>query len=263
MTNVPSSHPRYASLKTRDDIVEGVKKGVTSIHGLIAHGRGEAFDYLLSEKTQSFAKKSIEAAACLLLNAKFPVISVNGNVAALCAKEIIKLSKIIPAKIEVNIFHTSKKREKKIANYLTKKGAKNVLLSHKGIIKYIEHNRRYCNENGIIKADVVFVPLEDGDRCLALKKMGKKVITIDLNPMSRTAKTATITIADNIIRALPLLIKSIKKNKSLDKKSRENLNKFSLVDKDKLYQPLKNKIKKYDNKKIIRESLKYISKRFS
>ena len=245
MTNVPSSHPRHISLKTRDSIVEGVKKGTTSIHGLIAHGRGEAFDYIIGEKTQNFAKKAIETAACLLLTAKYPIISVNGNVAALCPKDIIKLSELIPAKIEVNIFHISKKRERKIANHLKKHGAKNVLLPNKGIIKYIEHNRRYCNENGIAKADVVFVPLEDGDRCSALKKMGKKVITIDLNPLSRTAKTADITIIDNIIRTLPLLIKEIKKYKPSNKKQ------------------LKNKIKKYNNKKILKESLNYISKRFS
>ena len=29
--------------------------------GLIAHGRGETFDYLLGEKTNGFAKKAIEA----------------------------------------------------------------------------------------------------------------------------------------------------------------------------------------------------------
>ena len=83
MTDVPRSHPRYWSLRTRDDIVTGVEKGVTSIHGLIAHGRGEAFDYLLGERTHGFAHDAIEAAAALLLGAGFPVISVNGNAAAL------------------------------------------------------------------------------------------------------------------------------------------------------------------------------------
>lgn len=242
---IPKSHPRYLSLKTRDRIVKGVEKDITSIHGLIAHGRGEAFDYLIGEKTQKFALKAIEAAACLLLLAKYLVVSVNGNFAALCPKEIAKLANIVPAKIEVNIFHKSKKRERAIDSYLKKHGAKEVLLPHKGIIKYICHNRKYCNENGIAKADVVFVPLEDGDRCRALERMGKKVITVDLNPLSRTAKTATITIADNIIRALPLLIKTIKKYKSLNK----NI--------------LKNKIKKYNNEKILKEALKYISQRFS
>jgi len=244
--NVPKSHPRYLSLRIRDLIVEGVEKGVSSIHGLIAHGRGEAFDYLIKEKSQRFALESISAAACLLLIAKRPVISVNGNAAALCAKDLVKLSKVIPAKLEVNIFHKSKKREVVIGLELKKNGAKEVLLPHKGIIRYIESNRRLCNEEGIAKADVVFVPLEDGDRCLALERMGKKVITVDLNPMSRTSKAATVTIVDNIIRVLPLLIKQIKIYKKLNNKT-----------------ILNKKIKNYDNKKVLKEALKYVSKRFS
>ncbi len=243
---IPKSHPRYLSLKTREQIAKGVKKNITSIDGLIAHGRGEAFDYLFKEKTNPFGLKAIESAGCLLLTAKYPVISVNGNVAALCAKEIVELSNIIPAKLEVNLFHKSKKREINIAKHLIKSGAKDVLLPDKGIIKYIAHNRKYCNKNGIVKADVVFVPLEDGDRCRALEKMGKKVITIDLNPLSRTAQTASITIIDNVIRALPLLIKIIKKYKS----------------KKILTSQLNKKFRKYDNKKNLEESLKIIKNYF-
>ena len=213
---IPKSHPRYTSLKTRDLIVNGIKKGITSIHGLIAHGRGEAFDYLLGEKTNDFAKKPIEAGAALLLTAKNPVVSVNGNTAALVPKELIKLSKLINAPLEINIFHSSREREIKIKNYLINKGAKNVLLSNKKYkIKFLDSNRKYVNPNGILKADVVFVPLEDGDRTEALIKNGKKVITIDLNPLSRTAQKATITIVDNIARAMPLLINQIKKFRKL------------------------------------------------
>ena len=57
---------------------------------------------------------------------------------------------------------------------------------------------------------MVFVPLEDGDRCEALIRSGRKVVTIDLNPLSRTARKASITIVDNIIRALPLLVDRVK-----------------------------------------------------
>ena len=238
---IPESHPRYASLKTRDLIVEGVNKGITSIHGLIAHGRGEAFDYLIKEKTNLFAKKSIEAAAALLLTAKKPILSVNGNTAALCPKEIVKLGKILCCDIEVNIFHKLKKRELKIKNHLINNGAKEVLMPGNGRINYIESNRKYCNKNGIAKADVVFVPLEDGDRCEALRKMGKKVITVDLNPLSRTAKKADITIVDNIIRCLPLLIKKIIQLKKIKNKSQ-----------------LKNILKNYDNKKTLNEALNKI-----
>lgn len=238
--SIPKSHPRYPSLITRDKIVEGIEKNITSIHGLIAHGRGEAFDYLIGEKTQGFSKKAIRAAVALLLLAKAPVISVNGNTAALAADEIVKLSKSIPAKLEVNIFHASKQREKNIKKLLLKKGAKEILMPGSAILKYLEHNRKYCNKNGIYKADVVFVPLEDGDRCEALRKLGKKVITIDLNPMSRTAKKANVTIVDNIIRAIPLLTKEVKLLKKYNKNQ------------------LKKIIKSYDNKKILKIALSHI-----
>jgi 4-phosphopantoate--beta-alanine ligase len=38
--------------------------------------------------------------------------------------------------------------------------------------------------------------------------MGKKVITIDLNPLSRTARSATLTIVDELTRALPQITKA-------------------------------------------------------
>lgn len=240
---IPKSHPRHESLRTRDKIVYGVNEGVTSIHGLIAHGRGEAFDYLIGEKTNEFAKKSIDGAAALLLSAKYPVISVNGNAAALVPKELVKLSKILNCSLEVNIFHASKQREIKIKNHLKKHGAINVLLpDKKHKIKFLESNRKFVNPNGILKADVVFVPLEDGDRTEALIRNGKKIIIIDLNPLSRTAQKATISIIDNITRAMPLLIKTI--------------NKYKKYNKNKLRKIIKN----YDNKKMLKEAIKQIRK---
>ena len=208
---IPKSHPRYKSLRTRELIASGIKKGITSSDGLTAHGRGEAFDYLIGEKTTSVAKKSIDSAAALLLLAKNPVISVNGNAAALAPKELAKLSNLLNAPLEINIFHQSKQREINIKNYLIKHGAKNVLLpDRKHKLRFLESNRKFVNPNGIAKADVVFVPLEDGDRAEALVKNRKKVITIDLNPLSRTAQKSTIAIVDNIIRAMPLLISQIR-----------------------------------------------------
>ena len=240
---IKKSHPRYRSLRTRDKIVYGVTKGVTSIHGLIAHGRGEAFDYLIGEKTNEFARKSIGGAAALLLSAKYPVISVNGNAAVLAPKELVKLSTLLNAPLEVNIFHPSKLREIKIKNHLIKYGAKNVLLPQKNAkIKYLESNRKFANPNGILKADVVFVPLEDGDRTEALVKNGKKVITIDLSPLSRTAQKATITIVDNITRAMPLLIKITEQYKKHEKNR------------------LKSMVKNYNNKKALKEAIKRIRK---
>jgi 4-phosphopantoate--beta-alanine ligase len=242
MSDVPKSHPRYLSLLIRDRIADGVKRGITSEHGLIAHGRGEALDYILGEKTHGFAEKAIEASAAMLLLAKKPIISVNGNAAALVPKELIKLSKLVNAKLEINIFHTSKKREVKIQRHLLKNGAKQVLLPKKKLVPSIASNRSRCNPEGIYKADVVFVPLEDGDRCEALRKIDKEVITVDLNPMSRTSKTASVTIVDNIIRAMPLIIDKVYKLRKLKKDQLEKI------------------IKNYNNKKILEMAKKAVKK---
>ncbi|MBI2442679.1 MAG: phosphopantothenate/pantothenate synthetase [Candidatus Levybacteria bacterium] len=211
---IPKSHPRYTSLKTRQLLEKGVRDGITSLNGLIAHGRGEAFDYLLGEKTHKFAREAIDAGAALLVLAKRPVISVNGNTAVLVPHELVHLSKLLNAPLEVNLFHTSEERLRMIKSYLEKFGAMNALLpSKKCKIAHLNSPRKYINPEGIYKADVVFVPLEDGDRTEALVKNGKKVITVDLNPLSRTAQRATVTIVDNVVRAMPLLIEEIKKQK--------------------------------------------------
>jgi 4-phosphopantoate--beta-alanine ligase len=63
------------------------------------------------------------------------------------------------------------------------------------------------------------VSLEDGDRTQALVNMGKKIIALDINPISRTARTADITIVDNVIRAMPVIIHTIsmlKREKSIE-----------------------------------------------
>ena len=210
MTGVPVSHPRYASLRTRDTIVAGVEKGVTSIHGLIAHGRGEAFDYLLGERTRGFAREAIDAAAAMLVTAARPVVSVNGNAAALVPGELAALAAALDAPLEVNIFHASEERELAIREHMRAHGARDVLMpTEHAVLDHIDSNRRFVNPDGIYAADVVFVPLEDGDRCQALVRSGKLVITVDLNPMSRTSKTATVTIVDNVIRAMPALLESV------------------------------------------------------
>ncbi len=218
--DVPQSHPRYLSLITREKIVAGVEAGVTSMHGLIAQGRGEAWDYLIGEKTNAFAENAIEAAAAMLLLAAKPVISINGNVAALVPDEMIALGEILNAPLEVNIFHTSQAREARIKSHLMKHGATRILLpSPEHEIQFIDHNRRFVHPDGMLKADVVFVPLEDGDRCEALIKNGKQVITVDLNPLSRTAQQASITIVDNITRAVKALTQSLREEKQKERTS--------------------------------------------
>ena len=213
---IPKSHPRFVSLSIREKIVKGYNDGLVAKEGLLAHGRGEAFDYLVGEKTTKTAKAAINAAAATLLSAQNPVISVNGNVAALCPKEIVQLAKATKAKIEVNLFYYDENRKKKIVKSLKKAGAKQVLGTNPRSYRRIgglDSPRQIVDKDGIFAADVVLVPLEDGDRTEALQKIGKTVITFDLNPLSRTAQTADITIVDNVIRGMRLLVSACKKSK--------------------------------------------------
>lgn len=240
------NHPRAASLKTRERLVWGVQHELTSPAGLIAHGRGEAFDYLLGETTHPFAHQAIEAAAAYLLLAKKPVLSVNGNVAVLSTDTLIKLAAAIPGKTEVNLFHYSKTRVKTIERYLKKKGRKNATLvlshtnAHTVVLPNIASSRKITLHDGIATADVVLVPLEDGDRCQALVGMGKTVITIDLNPLSRTAQSATVTIVDNITRAFPLLLQSVR---SFQQKQPEELHSI---------------IQGYNNREVLKQAISAI-----
>lgn len=213
-TKIPKSHPRAKSLLVREHLVSGFERGLVAKEGLLAHGRGEAFDYIIGEKTTKSAKSAIRAAAAYLLLAKKPVISVNGNFVALAAKEIIVLSKIINSKIEVNIFYANKTRKQNITKELKKHKAKEVLGNkEKNSRKLLglDSARSIVDVDGIYSADVILVPLEDGDRTETLIKAGKIVITFDLNPLSRTAQKATITIVDNIVRGIKELLIQLKK----------------------------------------------------
>ncbi|MFX1565544.1 MAG: phosphopantothenate/pantothenate synthetase [Promethearchaeota archaeon] len=223
---VSPRHPRATSLRIRAKLVHGFEIGVTSAFGLFAHGRGEAFDYLVGEVTTENAKHAINAAAARLLLGQNSVLSVNGNVAALVPIELVKLAKVSGAKLEINLYHRSKERETAIAKVLKNAGAKEIYgidSSFHETIPEIHSERRVVDHRGLFISDVAFVPLEDGDRTEGLVRLGKQVITVDLNPLSRTAQMANITIVDNIVRALPLLIKSVRK---LRKEPEEHLQKI-------------------------------------
>lgn len=238
MSDVPPSHPRYASLKTREKVVEGVEEGITGLNGLIAQGRGEALDYLIGERTTAPGEDAERAAAAMLLLAKRPVLSVNGNAAALVPEEMVLLARKIDAPLEVNIFYRTEDRVKKIADLLRSFGAEKVFgEAPDAVIPGLDHARAKAARGGIYDADVVFVPLEDGDRCEALVRMGKRVITVDLNPLSRTARTSTVTIVDNVVRALPKLISLVEEMADLDEAE------------------LKSNLAGYDNRAVLRRSV--------
>ncbi len=203
-TEIPEDHPRYASLVTRHRIEAGVEAGITSRQGLIAQGRGEAFDYLLGERTLPSADAAARAAAATLLAADHPVLSVNGNVAALAPGETVELAGAVDADLEVNLFNHADERVRRIADHLRDHGADAVKgFAADGEIPGLAHARGTVDADGIEAADVVVVPLEDGDRAEALDAMGKTEIVVDLNPGSRSPRTADIPIIDNLVRAVP------------------------------------------------------------
>ena len=213
MGEVPPTHPRYASLMARKRLTDAASAGMLAESALIAHGRGEAFDYLLGEQT---------CVAARLLSAQNPVISVNGNTVALAGPQLLTCAAILNCPVEVNIYYRTPERMEALLSALERQREEATNLypefhqqislvpilgaTPDGRIPDLEGPRANCHSDGILSADVILVPLEDGDRCEALIAMGKTVCAIDLNPLSRTANKATITIVDELTRCLPLLL---------------------------------------------------------
>ena len=228
MGEVPLSHPRYNSLMGRKLLTEAAADGLLADSALIAHGRGEAYDYLLGEATCESARAAITQSALLMKQAKRCVISVNGNAVALAAADLIRCAAVLQCPIEINIYYRTPERMTALNSRLEKvrmevgegeaptgwKGNWQTAVSDVVIlgvnpdsrIPNLEGPRANCCSDGILNADVIFVPLEDGDRCEALVEMGKKMIVVDLNPLSRTAKRATVTIVDELMRMAPILL---------------------------------------------------------
>lgn len=234
------SHPRYQSLLLRHRLEEAEKKGMLAGSALIAHGRGEAFDYLLGEQTIPSAMNATQHALCLLQSARRPVISLNGNAVALAGKELLQLAHKLNCAVEVNIFYRTPERMESLLNHLAEINQQESLgvevlgAEPDARIPGLEGPRASCTRSGIYDADVILVPLEDGDRCEALVAMGKTVVVIDLNPLSRTAQTASVTIVDELTRVVKnmiFLLESSKKTTPIDS---------------------------YDNQEIVRQSLDHI-----
>lgn len=240
---IPKSHPRYESLLLRDKIVKASEKGYLADSAMIAHGRGEAFDYLIGERTTYPAKRAMYVAVAALLLSDNPVISVNGNATALAIDEIIDFANEINAKIEINLFYRTDERVKIITSLYRDHGYKDILGTLDDDIEYlndIKNNRASASKTGIYTADTILIPLEDGDRAEILKKSGKNIITIDLNPLSRTSKMSDVSIMDNIVRAIPFMTKIAKDLKTQDKKV------------------LMDMINDFDNEENLKESIEQI-----
>ncbi len=244
---IPRSHPRYHSLVIRERLVEGFNAGIVVPQGLIAHGRGEAFDYLLGEKTHGFAREAVRAAVAAALLAERPVVSVNGNMAALAPELLAQLSEALDAPLEVNLFYRTEERVARIEEHLKAHGARRVLGAScaKARLPGLESPRGIVCADGIYRADFVLVGIEDGDRTEALKRAGKRVAAVDLNPFSRTAQTADITIVDELTRALRVALEEADRLRGAPREELEAV------------------LASYDNRRVLSQAFKAILDRLS
>ncbi len=246
---IPRSHPRYWSLVARERLVEAFEKGLVVPQGLIAHGRGECFDYILGEETRDFALEAERVSAAYLLLSSRPVISVNGNYAALAAEEIAELSEALGGRaiVEVNIFYRTEERVRRIYEFLRGFKVRGLLDPgcQKTRVPGLESPRGIVCRDGIASADFVLVAIEDGDRTEALVAWGKKVSAIDLNPFSRTAQKASVSIIDEAVRATRSITRFLD---SMSSMSREEL---------------RSVVEAYDNSRILARAFKAILERLS
>ena len=239
------SHPRYQSLLLRHRLEEAEKLGMLAGSAMIAHGRGEAYDYLLGEQTIPSAHEATLHALKALSNAERPVISLNGNAVALAGEQLLVLAQQLNCPVEINIFYRTPERMSALLGRLESiKNERSIDVEILGAepnarIPGLKGPRAKCTKEGIIDSDTILVPLEDGDRCEALVAMGKTVIVIDLNPLSRSAKMGTITIVDELTRVVENMLSqfdSIKMSKTSNT---------------------------YDNDETLRDALQHIATRFS
>ncbi len=170
---IPKDHPRYRSLIARErlarcaregvvaleglaahgrgeafDYLIGEREGVVALEGLAAHGRGEAFDYLIGERTTPSAAVAARTAAAMLLSARHAVISVNGNTAALAADDIAALQRASGADVEVNLFHRTEDRVERITRLLESHGVRVLRGTAERLIP-LSHDRALCLPGGI------------------------------------------------------------------------------------------------------------------
>ena len=215
MGDIPDSHPRKASLVARQGLVDAAAEGLLAESAMIAHGRGEAFDYLLGEKTSKSARQAIREAAARLMAANNPVISVNGNTVVLAGHDLIRVAAVVGCPIEVNLYYRTPERVEGLLKRL-KQQAEEVVsgpvpdgwegdwssaVSSVALLG--------SSPDGSYDVDVDEdgrCEIEDGDRCEALIKLGKEGLVVDLNPLSRTAMSATVTVVDEVARMASILL---------------------------------------------------------
>ncbi|HOT95484.1 MAG TPA: hypothetical protein PK089_09910, partial [Methanoregulaceae archaeon] len=64
---IPPDHPRYRQLVVRERLARCAREGIVALEGLTAHGRAEAFDYLIGEKSTATAREAARVAAAAVV----------------------------------------------------------------------------------------------------------------------------------------------------------------------------------------------------
>ena len=159
------SHPRYQSLLLRHRLEQAEKDGLLAGSAMIAHGRGEAYDYLLGERTIPSAHMATVQAFAALRMAQRPIISLNGNAVALAGESLLMLAERLSCPVEINIFYRTPERMAALIGRLEaiKKEHKldvQILGAEPNArIPGLEGPRANCTKEGIIDSDVIMVPL--------------------------------------------------------------------------------------------------------
>jgi len=223
MARIPDSHPRKKSLESRQKIVDGSSMGLLADSAMIAHAE-ERLSTICSERgPRSQPERPFVRVRLASGMPEGPVISVNGNTTVLAGDGAIRLAAVLGCPIEVNLYYRTPSRVKGLISLLEelrlnvsqeaapdgfygdwKEAVEGVSLlgeSPNFKIEGLEGPRSNCTAEGIGGADTILVPLEDGDRCEALITLGKEVLVVDLNPLSRSARMASVTIVDEVSRA--------------------------------------------------------------
>jgi 4-phosphopantoate---beta-alanine ligase len=143
-------------------------------------------------------------------------------VAALASDEVARLARACPGlSVEVNLFHRTPARARAVAQALRTAGVRPVLgVRPTARIPGLPSDRARVDRRGILRADLCIVPLEDGDRTEALRALGKKVVSIDLNPLSRTSQQADLPVIDELRRALARIAEDLERRPPTERTGR-------------------------------------------
>jgi len=201
---IPKDHPRYKSLVTREHLAECARTGIVSLEGLTSHGRGEAFDYLLGEKTSESALLAGKDCGGPAPHRKTPGALRERQHRGACGTR--------------NRASPEGKRGARRGQPLppdTRTGTADRDGSSAMPVRTVFSGRSrsassrspttgpFCRREGCLLPMSCLSRSKTATAARCSVGMGKKVIAIDLNPLSRTAKTATLTVVDEVTRALP------------------------------------------------------------